>query len=52
MEMDALDVEIPVSKEFYDSIEIGTKLTNEYIMGNGEHFEGWFSIIVTNKEIR
>jgi predicted nucleic acid-binding Zn-ribbon protein len=52
MEMDALDVEIPVSKEFYDSIEIGTKLTNEYIMGNGDHFEGWFSIVVTHKEIR
>lgn len=51
MEMDTLDAEIPVSKEFYDSAEIGTKLTNEYIMGNGDHL-GWFSIVVTHKEIR
>lgn len=52
MEVDTLDVELPVSKEFYNSVEIGTKLVNEYIMGNGDHFEGWFSIVVTHKEIR
>ena len=52
MEMSALDAEIPVSKEFYNSVEIGTKLVNEYIMGNGDHFKGWFSIVVTHKEIR
>ena len=52
LNFDVLEAEISVSKEFYNSVEVGDKLAEEYIMGNGDHFKGWFSIVVVNKEIR
>jgi len=53
-EMNAIEVEIPVSEEYYDAVEIGTVINNEFRMGSlimSSSIGSW-DVTITNKEIK
>ena len=51
--MNDIDIEIPVSKEFYDSVEIGTVLDNSFRMGSlvMNNSIGTWNITISDKRI-
>ena len=51
--MNDIDIEIPVSKEFYDSVEIGTVLDNSFRMGSlvMNNSIGKWNIMISDKRI-
>lgn len=53
-EMNDIDIEIPVDKEYYDSVEVGTVINDEFRMGSlimSSSIGNW-DITVSGKEIR
>jgi uncharacterized protein YcfL len=53
-EMNDIDIEIPVDKEYYDSVDVGTVINDEFRLGSliMSNSIGNWNITVTNKEIR
>ena len=52
--MNAIEIQIPVDKEYYDSIEVGQNIADEFRMGSFV-FKGTFGnfkVTVTGKEIQ
>lgn len=53
-EMNAIEIEIPVSKEYYDAVEIGTVINDDFRAGSliMSNSIGSWDIKISNKEIR
>ena len=52
--MNASEFEIPVAKQYYDNVGVGTKLSDEFKMGSLIMTGSWGNLVieVINKDIR